>query len=79
MAITACPAGQWTTIPAVGGDMLLEMRGMGCYVDTTGSPPSNPGEGFAMASNSSLVIATGLVVNVYPAGPKEIVAVSQAV
>lgn len=68
MTITTCPPGVWTDIPAVvGGDMLLEARGRGCYVDTTGTKPANPAEGYALASNEAMVIATGLSVAVQPA------------
>ena len=79
MAITTCPPGQWTIVPDTGGSMLLESRGMGFYVDTTGTPPANPAAGYALASNASLVIEAGLTVNVYPAGPKEVIAVSNPV
>jgi len=69
MAITECPPNAWTTIPDTGGSMLLEARGIGFYVDTTGSPPVNPAEGYALASNEAMVIAAGLTVNVQPAQP----------
>jgi len=80
MAITECPVGVWTDIPAVGGDMLLEARGIGFYVDTTGTAPENPAEGYALASNQSMVIKEGLSVAVQPAQDvKPVIAVSNPV
>lgn len=80
MAITECPPGVWTLIPDTGGDMLLEARGIGFYVDTTGTSPANPAEGYALASNHSMVIAAGLPVRVQPAQPvKSVIAVSNPV
>jgi hypothetical protein len=80
MAIKECPPGAWTDIDAVTGDMLLEARGIGFYVDTTGTKPANPAEGYALASNHSMVIKEGLAVAVYPAQPiKSVIAVSNPV
>ena len=80
MAITQCPPGEWTDISAVAGDMLLEARGTGFYVDTTGTKPANPAEGYALASNESMVIAEGLAVAVQPAQPVvPVIAVSNPV
>ena len=69
MAVTICPPGVWTDIAAVAGDMLLEARGTGFYVDTTGTKPADETEGFALASMESMVIASGLAVAVQPAQP----------
>lgn len=69
MAVTVCPPGAWTTIPATGGDMLLEARGTGFYVDTTGAQPADPSEAYALAGMESMVIAAGLPVAVQPAQP----------
>lgn len=80
MPMTECPPNVWTAIPAVGGDMLLEARGTGFYVDTTGAPPANPAEGYALASMEAMVIADGLTVNVQPAQPVlSVMAYSEAV
>ena len=68
MPLQNCPVGEWTTIPpVVGGDMLLESRGMGFYVSTEVVPPTDPGEGYALASNAAMVIAATLPVAVQPA------------
>ena len=69
MAVTICPPGVWTDIAAVAGDMLLEARGTGFYVDTTGTKPADASEGYALASMQSMVIASGLAVAVQPAQP----------
>lgn len=69
MAITNCPPGVWTDIPDTGGEMLLEARGMGFYVDTSGTKPANPAEGYALASNEATVISAGTPVAVQPAQP----------
>ena len=80
MAITECPPNVWTDIPAVAGAMLLEARGIGFYVDTTGTKPTNPAEGYALASNEAMVITEGLGVAVQPAQPvKSVIAVSNPV
>ena len=81
MPMTTCPPGEWTTIPApASGDMLLEARGIGFYVSTAATPPTNPAEGYALASNESMVIASGQTVNVQPAQPvKSVVAYSEGV
>lgn len=80
MAITTCQPGVWTDIPDTGGAMLLEARGIGFYVDTTGTKPANPTEGYALASNQSMVIDAGLPVAVQPAQPiKSVLAVSNPV
>lgn len=80
MAITVCPPGEWTTIPDTGGAMLLEARGIGFYVDTTGTPPVNPAAGYALASNQAMVIEAGLAVAVRPAQPvKSVIAISNPV
>lgn len=80
MAITECPPNEWTLIADTGTAMLLEARGIGFYVDTTGSPPANPAEGYALASNEGMVIQTGLVVNVQPAqNVKSVIAVSNPI
>jgi len=80
MAQTIAEPNQWTLIPDTGGDMLLEARGIGFYVDTTGARPANAAEGYALASNSAMVIAAGLVVNVQPAqSVKSVLAVSNPV
>ena len=67
MPLTVCPTGEWTTIPGTGGEMLLEARGTGFYVSTAASPPANPAEGYALASNASMVINAGVPVSVQPA------------
>ncbi len=69
MVQTLCQPGVWTDIPAVAGDMLLEARGTGFYVDTTGTKPAAIGEAYALASLESMVIANGLPVAVQPAQP----------
>ena len=80
MAITECLPSVWTDIPAVSGDMLLEARGVGFYVDTTGVKPANPAEGYALASNEAMVISSGIAVAVQPAQPvKSVIAVSNPV
>lgn len=77
MPITECPPGQWTDIASVGADMLLEARGMGFYVDTTGTKPANPALGVALPSNSSMIIAAAASVAVHPAqSVKSVIAVS---
>ncbi len=67
MPLTNCPVGVWTVIPPVAGDMLLETRGLACYVDTTGSPPANPAEASEMPSNDKRVIKADIPVRVQPA------------
>ena len=80
MTITTCPPGVWTLIPDSGSDTLLEARGLGFYVDTTGAPPSNPAAGYALASNRSMVIKAGLPIRVRPAQPVlSVIAVSNPV
>jgi hypothetical protein len=80
MVQTVCEPGVWTPIAAVAGDMLLEARGIGFYVDTTGAEPVNPAEGYALASNEAMVIKTGLAVAVQPAqAVKSVLAVSNPV
>ena len=69
MAHTICEPKVWTTIPDTGTAMLLEARGIGFYVDTTGTAPSLETEGYALASNESMVIAAGIPVAVQPAQP----------
>jgi len=69
MAVTVCPPNVWTDIPATGGDMLLEARGTGFYVDTTGTKPADATEGYALASMESMVIVAGTPVAVQPAQP----------
>jgi hypothetical protein len=70
MVSTVCLPGVWTDIPAVAaGDMLLEARGTGFYVDTTGTKPVAIGEAYALSPLESMVIAAGLPVAVQPAQP----------
>jgi len=49
--------------------MLLEARGTGFYVDTTGLQPDNIAEGYALDGLEAMVIAEGLPVAVQPAQP----------
>lgn len=80
MTITVCQPGAWTDIPDTGGAMLLEARGIGFYVDTTGVKPANPAEGYTLDGNKAMVIAAGLPVAVQPAQPvKSVIAVSNPV
>lgn len=80
MTITTCQPGVWTDIPDTGGAMLLEARGIGFYVDTSGVKPANPASVYALASNEAMVIAAGLTVAVQPAQPrKAVIAVSSPV
>jgi hypothetical protein len=58
MAITVCPPGVWTSIPAPG---LIEARGIGLYIDTSGTQPANPAEGYALASNEAMVTEASTV------------------
>ncbi len=69
MTATVCEPKVWTDIPDTGGSMLLESRGTGFYVDTTGTKPTAIGEAYALASNEAMVIAAGLPVAVQPAQP----------
>lgn len=69
MAVTKCPPGEWTDIPDTGGDMLLEARGTGFYVDTSGTKPEDASEGYALAAMESMVIVAGTPVAVQPAQP----------
>ena len=65
MPKTSCAPGAYTDIPAVAGNMLVEARGRGGYVDTTGAKPADYSEGYALASNSAYVVAEGLAVAVW--------------
>ena len=65
MAITVCPPGVWTTVDAPG---IIEARGRGFYVDTSGTEPANPAEAYALASNSAMVVESGTVA-IQPAQP----------
>lgn len=65
MAITVCPPGVWTLVPAPG---IIEARGTGFYVDTSGTQPANPAEGYALASNEAMVTQAETVY-VQPAQP----------
>ncbi len=69
MAVTNCPPGVWTDIPDTGGSMLLEARGTGFYVDTSGTKPADPSLGYALAAMESMVIEAGIAVAVQPAQP----------
>ncbi len=69
MTVTVCAPGTWTDIPAEAGDMLLEARGIGFFVDTSGTKPAAIGEAYALASGQSIIIASGLPVAVQPAQP----------
>jgi len=66
MARVTATAGEWTTVPDTGGAMLLEARFHGVYVDTSGTPPVDPKEGYALSDGTSWVISAGVVVNVWP-------------
>lgn len=80
MTRTVCGPGVWTDIPDTGGDMLLEARGMGFYVDTSGAKPADLGATIAMPSNGSMVIAAGTPVAVRPAqSVSPVVAISNPV
>jgi hypothetical protein len=60
--------------------MLLSARGIGFYVDTTGTPPANPAEGFALPSNDAMVIDADIPVAVQPAQPvKSVIAISELI
>ncbi len=69
MSVIQAPVGVWTEIIPAGGDPLREARGIGLYVDTTGLNPSNPAEGYALASNQSMVIKEGVPIFIQPAQP----------
>ena len=70
MARTTATAGQWTLVPDTGGSMLLEARFAGVYVDTSGTSPADPTEGYSLADGQSWIISAGITVRVWPISNK---------
>ena len=76
MARTIAEPGVWTDITAFADGTILEARGIGFYVDTTGNKPANPTEGYALASGEAMVIASQDIA-IQPAQPvKSVLAIS---
>jgi hypothetical protein len=48
------------------------------YVDTTGTPPTNPAEAHPLAAGKSIIIGAGITVNVRPVS-REAVAYAQPI
>lgn len=79
MAATLCPPGQYTDIPATGGDMLLSCgRGAWVCLDGTKSLTSMKGNHW-LANGDSMVVASGIAVSVFPTGPLPLTATSNPI
>jgi len=68
MAITACPAGQWTTLADLASATQLFAPGRGVYYSTDAVPPAGTYAGtIPLPGSANVVIASGLPIHIWPA------------
>ena len=64
MAILTVPADAWATLPDLGVDQVIEARGKGVYVDTTGALPYDQrAEANSLPGLESMVIQASVIAN----------------
>jgi hypothetical protein len=62
MALLTAPPDSWVTLPDTGSDQIVEARGSGLYVDTTGAlDHADRAEANSMPALTSIVIAADVI------------------
>jgi len=62
MTILVVPAGSWVTLPDTGEDQVIEARGKGVFIDSTGALPwAQRCEANSLPCLESIVIQAGVI------------------